>query len=164
MSFTERINILKNDLNLVNLKCNEKMLALGTILKEGMQYNRIQSMQTDAKLKKIKIHLLRRQASLMSLFEEQMICLRTIPVQFDHKIQVLREEVCLEFEKRITYLEKSLAEFTCAICLVNKRNAVLIPCEHGQFCSDCINIIFRKETPLCPICRTVVDAFIIIKN
>lgn len=43
----------------------------------------------------------------------------------------------------------------CVICLINKKDIVLVPCGHFNLCSECVKKI--KES--CPYCRGHIDAF-----
>ena len=71
---------------------------------------------------------------------------------------------------RISSLESQVKEFTCVLCYVRARNACLMPCSHGQFCSTCINKMFTdmssggEDAIPCPICRVPANSFVIIRN
>ena len=48
----------------------------------------------------------------------------------------------------------------CAVCLVNEKNAVMVPCGHARFCIDCGNECMRTYTgrrAVCPLCRAPVE-------
>jgi len=45
----------------------------------------------------------------------------------------------------------------CNICFMKKANAVLLPCNHGGFCRDCVLGLFKVEEP-CPLCRSVLSS------
>lgn len=59
------------------------------------------------------------------------------------------------FEKEKARLEVSLREEMqlCQICLENRRNVVILPCFHGQFCEGCLEEC-RKRNKSCPTCRS----------
>ena len=46
-----------------------------------------------------------------------------------------------------------VTEKECAVCYGNKPNIQIIPCEHNQFCSECIKCV--RE---CPMCRGVIKS------
>lgn len=60
------------------------------------------------------------------------------------ELQVLREEM-----ERLRL---------CAICHEQPRNAILMPCCHGQYCQRCATKVFMENGP-CPSCRVKLTGF-----
>jgi hypothetical protein len=54
---------------------------------------------------------------------------------------------------------KKYKQMECCICLDRKSNTIIKPCEHYQFCIDCI---YKCE--LCPLCRQKIYLVNIIKK
>lgn len=48
----------------------------------------------------------------------------------------------------------------CAVCLVNKRDTVVIPCCHMCLCVTCGNFLRTQINKKCPICRTEAEALV----
>jgi hypothetical protein len=46
----------------------------------------------------------------------------------------------------------------CCVCLDNKCNIVLLPCNHLILCGDCAQDIYNYNN-LCPICQTPIQNF-----
>ena len=46
---------------------------------------------------------------------------------------------------------------TCAVCLVEKVNQVLIPCGHIVLCEGCADRIVNFESETCPLCRAHIE-------
>jgi hypothetical protein len=47
---------------------------------------------------------------------------------------------------------------TCVLCCDLPPRVVLRPCNHAQFCKQCVLRILREDNPVCPICRRALDA------
>jgi hypothetical protein len=47
---------------------------------------------------------------------------------------------------------------TCEVCCDLPPRVVLRPCNHAQFCKQCVLRILREDNPVCPICRRALDA------
>ena len=45
----------------------------------------------------------------------------------------------------------------CLICFDNEPNIILNPCEHNNFCKQCID---ELQPEMCPICRTTIKSII----
>jgi hypothetical protein len=56
---------------------------------------------------------------------------------------------CSDLQLRVSVLEESRL---CTICMERRRNAVLMPCMHAMFCSQCLR---GSNPPMqsCPTCR-----------
>jgi hypothetical protein len=46
----------------------------------------------------------------------------------------------------------------CVVCLTNDREIILLPCRHNCSCHTCFLHLDK-----CPICRSVIKAFIVLK-
>jgi len=55
-------------------------------------------------------------------------------------------------------------EKTCAVCMSEPKNALIVPCGHVSLCMTCAGELKEKKQP-CPICRgdiqTLVKAFVV---
>ncbi|KAI5076769.1 hypothetical protein GOP47_0008834 [Adiantum capillus-veneris] len=72
----------------------------------------------------------------------------------------LAEAAQRQHESDKALLEASLRDElqTCQICHENPRNAVILPCFHGQYCGDCLHE-YQKNNQACPTCRGVIRVF-----
>ena len=48
-------------------------------------------------------------------------------------------------------INKTINIKTCIICFENKSNIILMPCEHDDFCFECVDKI-----KICPLCRKTI--------
>jgi hypothetical protein len=62
--------------------------------------------------------------------------------------------------------EETVAEpgEACAVCLDNKRTMIAIPCGHYNFCSPCAEVLSVSRKNTCPICRTAVCDYVIVRD
>jgi hypothetical protein len=47
----------------------------------------------------------------------------------------------------------------CVVCMMDRKNVVLLPCRHACLCWNCANIMARDSESKCPICREMVDNY-----
>lgn len=52
--------------------------------------------------------------------------------------------------------EDDKSDIVCQICTVNRRNVVLVPCNHSVTCIACVKEIEKLDNK-CPICRIIID-------
>lgn len=64
-------------------------------------------------------------------------------------------------EQKIAEIEKSDGETRCIVCMENKCNTMLLPCEHTNFCVDCAALI-RNDKNKCPFCRELIESVVVI--
>ena len=50
-------------------------------------------------------------------------------------------------------------DFSCILCLSERRNVMLIPCKHLLFCRDCLPDFIKRGKKECPVCRQAVSDF-----
>ena len=48
--------------------------------------------------------------------------------------------------------EQQINEQLCCICMINKKLALFLPCNHVCCCMDC-----AEEIDICPLCRTAIS-------
>ena len=53
-------------------------------------------------------------------------------------------------------------EFTCSICLENKKCCILVPCNHLATCFTCAKTLKDKGEVLCPLCRVPSTSAIVL--
>ena len=47
----------------------------------------------------------------------------------------------------------------CVICMENKCNSLIIPCNHCILCENCVKILIETKQMLCPYCRIKFDKY-----
>lgn len=52
---------------------------------------------------------------------------------------------------------ESISKRECLLCVEREANAALVPCGHAHFCYDCASRLREGQSPLCPICNTLVS-------
>ena len=50
----------------------------------------------------------------------------------------------------------------CCVCMDNKCNILLLPCNHLVLCGDCAQQIYNS-TNLCPVCQTEICNYSYLK-
>ena len=48
-------------------------------------------------------------------------------------------------------------KYACMLCKKEKKNILLLDCNHIVFCQDC-----SKETSVCPLCKTIINHSMLI--
>ncbi|KAK3916886.1 RNA-binding E3 ubiquitin-protein ligase MEX3C [Frankliniella fusca] len=69
----------------------------------------------------------------------------------------------LEIPKR-TALDVSIADSNrtkCAICSFWVGRYLLAPCYHYSFCIECIEKSVNQKSPVCPVCSTPIEKFVL---
>jgi len=52
----------------------------------------------------------------------------------------------------------------CPICLTNKIDTIVLPCKHMCLCLDCAKDLRDRNSSKCPMCRTTVENYLILKK
>ena len=88
------------------------------------------------------------------------------PAEVGHGILQLKTIDCklntcyqiLQVQTQQTNDENNDDQNRCVICLDRPKNAIFIPCAHGQFCNPCGQELMIRERPepKCPICREII--------
>lgn len=48
-------------------------------------------------------------------------------------------------------------EHLCVVCMHQPRDEVLVPCGHMVLCQGCCKSIMASPSPICPMCREVIE-------
>ncbi|KAI5058765.1 hypothetical protein GOP47_0026935 [Adiantum capillus-veneris] len=93
----------------------------------------------------------------ISRFENEVADLSSALQMLEMEKQGIVEDSRSRFEEEKGILEVTLREElqACQICLRNPRNIVIMPCLHGQFCGECMEV-HQKNNRTCPTCRGVI--------
>jgi hypothetical protein len=75
----------------------------------------------------------------LSKFTSIAVCENALLALDQAKVQIIEKKVRLAIDE----------ELLCVICMDAKRDTVLIPCGHGQFCWDCVSRLPNKRCPCC---------------
>nr|XP_060643422.1 E3 ubiquitin-protein ligase NEURL3 [Anolis sagrei ordinatus] len=62
--------------------------------------------------------------------------------------KVFKESNCRDF----SHLSEKQSHNECVICLEHESSAMMLPCSHANFCSDC-SLKVLKTSRQCPLCR-----------
>lgn len=96
--------------------------------------------------------------------DEEVMCLSVIHV---------KDDVCTYPSHVLaTYLKQShgttthlvpiyASEDTCVVCTVNPATRVTLPCKHASVCGRCFS---RLTNNRCPLCRTFIQSYFLIKD
>jgi hypothetical protein len=115
-----------------------------------------------------------QQLRAIHILQSQINELRLNMVSLERKFEVLRQIKWPESEDssttttpdtdaRLSLLEVQMSDFLCCVCLDKKRCIVFNPCHHHVTCgSCCTELMEQEENPKCPICRTIIDSFILV--
>ncbi|BBN11655.1 hypothetical protein MPTK1_5g13730 [Marchantia polymorpha subsp. ruderalis] len=78
-----------------------------------------------------------------------------------HFARILELEAKLESSERSAAqdLEAEREKRICRICMSNSRNALVLPCMHFLYCTDCLHT-HQKTCKECPTCRGPISALI----
>ncbi|CAL5221362.1 g3541 [Coccomyxa viridis] len=57
--------------------------------------------------------------------------------------------------------EEEVTQQDCIVCWEEPRQATLAPCGHRALCSSCIQLLLKMPDARCPICRSIVQSFIL---
>ena len=64
-------------------------------------------------------------------------------------------------ERKVSVLSAAGDEgMACVICMERRRNAILIPCGHGDLCFECAKEVATRKCE-CPICRSAIKEVLI---
>ena len=59
--------------------------------------------------------------------------------------------------------EADLDDLLCKICFGRPANCLVLPCEHHDFCDQCVGE-WRRESPTCPQCRGNIEEVDVARN
>ena len=71
--------------------------------------------------------------------------------QQDH-MQVVKQEHEMEVRKARTQAEEAQEQLLCAVCFVNRRDCLYLPCMHLATCGDCDEEL-KARNQTCPMCQ-----------
>jgi len=52
----------------------------------------------------------------------------------------------------------------CTICMTNKVDTIVLPCKHMCLCVGCAKDLQDRKDSKCPMCRTTVENYLILKR
>ena len=155
-----KIKAIEFTIGQLTVSINERVLVVGTALRDGMNI-----LNADQE-KHFKAHLVldnkvaENGKKTCRLLESQMLELKSLL-----KLHKEHSAIIAILDMRVEALEKAGEDFRCVVCFERHRNACLLPCSHGQFCSHCVAELYKNEEDVqCPICRQKVDSFVIVRN
>jgi hypothetical protein len=61
-------------------------------------------------------------------------------------------------------VEDAQREDRCAVCMTERRSMISVPCGHYNFCSSCVDDLSITQNMNCPICRTVITAYMAVHD
>eukprot|EP00826_Nyctotherus_ovalis_P060055 TRINITY_DN8401_c0_g1_i26.p1 TRINITY_DN8401_c0_g1~~TRINITY_DN8401_c0_g1_i26.p1 ORF type:complete len:221 (+),score=43.35 TRINITY_DN8401_c0_g1_i26:417-1079(+) len=81
-------------------------------------------------------------------------------------IRTIKEKVIIGnnvFETKAVFgMEKLDSNEDCLICMSNPKTTIIKPCNHVCVCDECASVLLRNQSA-CPICRTTMTEYSIIK-
>ncbi|BBN12780.1 hypothetical protein MPTK1_5g22850 [Marchantia polymorpha subsp. ruderalis] len=101
------------------------------------------------------VHELKTTADRNQEYESALLRLETEK----EKQESERARFRTELDMAAQALEKEVDKHICQICMNRSRNALVMPCMHFLFCSDCLHA-HQGRSNECPTCRGSISAII----